>query len=329
MGRLKRMQPFNLLVVTSLILCMVSCFTATARGGSVILIGMVEERNIDAFNQTTQEDVRGYETNLRIAFQKAEIGWKTVCPSKPAYSRPEDCHFPNPDKERTWHVFYRGKTIGKVVTSGWHYRRFYKDAGSLRIVSKQVPRVGARSEEFIGWGDQTVYRPLVALNTSIKAKPDPWEEASPTHGDLKMVWPSLSKIIKDIPNCKFAEPDGPKGKPSQLKPEDVEVFRVLTSGRGDRLIGARVKAEMEEKDSGCGGFTSDLWFFSKKNSALLPLVAGSLKGWRFRFVPIDFGDFDGDGSPEALFWFSGYDEDGYVLFTKNFQKSVRFTWLYH
>ncbi len=310
-------------------MCIVSCFTGVARGAPVILIGVVEERSIDAFNPKTQEDVRGYETNLRIAFQKTERGWATVCSSRPGYSTPKDCHLPNPDMKRTWDVLYRGKTIGKVVTSGWHYGGFYKDAGALRIVSKQVPQVGSRSREFAGWVDQAVYRPLVALSTPIRAKPEPWEEGSPTPGDLRTVWPSISKIIKDIPNCEFAEPDGPKGKLSQLKPENAEVFKVLVSGRGDRLLGARVKADNEGKYSGCGGFTSDLWFLSKDKSALLPLVAGSLNEWQFTFVPIDFGDFDGDGNPEAVFWFSGYDEDGYVLFTNNFQKSVRFTWLYH
>jgi hypothetical protein len=322
------MRLSNLTIVISLVLGVVSCFNGNAADTPVIL-GMVEERTIDEFDQTTRKVVTTYETSLRIVFQKNDTGWTPVCPSKPEYSRPQDCHFSNPENERTWDVIYRGRIVGQVKTSGWRNGRFYKNAGLLRIVSEPVPRVGSRSKEFAGWVDRDVYRPLVALISPAKAKSDRWKEVPSTRGDLNTVWPPFAKIIKEIPNCEFAEPGRPTGKPAPLKSQNVEVFRVLVSGRGDRLIGARVKATNEDKYSGCGGFTSDLWFFSRKKSTVLPLVAGSLKGWRFAFAPIDFGDFDGNASPEGLFWFSGYNEDGYVLFTENFQKSVRFAWLYH
>lgn len=322
------MRLSNLIIVMSLVLGVGSCFTVNG-GDAPVILGIVEERTIDEFDQTTREFVTTCETNLRIAFRKTETGWTSICPSRPAYSRPEDCNFSNPENERTWDVIYRGRTIGKVKTSGWHGKKFYSNAGLLRIVSEPVPRVGSRSEEFIGWVHKDVYRPLVALTTPTKAKSDLWKDVTPTRDDLKTIFPSLRKIIHEIPNCEFAEPGRPTGKPAPLKLQHVEVFRVLVSERGDRLIGARVKATNEDKYSGCGGFTSDLWFFSYKKSTVLPLVAGSLKGWRFAFLPIDFGDFDGNGIPEALFWFSGYNEDGYVLFTENFQKRARFTWLYH
>jgi hypothetical protein len=312
----------------SLVLGMGFCYTAIA-GDAPVILGMVEERTIDEFDQITRQVVTTYETNLRIAFGKTDTGWTSICPSKPAYSRPEDCNFSNPENERTWDVIYRGKTIGKVKTSGWHPKKLYSNAGLLRIVSEPVPRVGPRSEEFMGWAYRDVCRPLVALINPTKAKSDLWKDVTPIRNDLKTIFPSFRKIINEIPNCEFAHADGPTGKPSPLNLQHVEVFRVLVSKRGDRLIGARVKATNEDKYSGCGGFTSDLWFFSNKKSTVQPLVAGSLKDWRFAFAPIDFGDFDGNGIPEALFWFSGYDEDGYVLFTDNFQKKVRFTWLYH
>ena len=317
------MRLSNLTIVISLVLVVVSCFNANA-GDAPIMLGVIEEQCILEFDQTIR-----HETNLRIAFQKTETGWMSVCLSRPAYSRPEDCHFSNPESERTWEVIYHGKALGGVKTSGWHKDELYSNAGLLRVVSEQVPRVGFRSKEFAGWLYEDVYRPLVALSPRTKTKSGPWKEVAPTRDDLKTVWPSLNKIINQIPNCEFAEPGRPTGKPGLLKPQHVDVFKVLLSGRGERLIGVRIKATDEDKYSGCGGFTSDLWFYPAKKSTVLPLVAGSLKGWRFAFAPIDFGDFDGDGSPEALFWFSGYNEDGYVLFTENFKKSVRFTWLYH
>jgi hypothetical protein len=44
---------------------------------------------------------------------------------------------------------------------------------------------------------------------------------------------------------------------------------------------------------------------------------------------VDAGDFTGDGGEEAVFFFSGYNFDGYVLYYDNFRKAVRFGWSYH
>jgi hypothetical protein len=44
---------------------------------------------------------------------------------------------------------------------------------------------------------------------------------------------------------------------------------------------------------------------------------------------VEFGDFDGDGKTEGLFFLSGYGEDGYVLLHDNMTKQIKFTWGYH
>ena len=49
----------------------------------------------------------------------------------------------------------------------------------------------------------------------------------------------------------------------------------------------------------------------------------------YNMTYIDAGDFDANGTSEVLFWFSGYNNDGYVLFTDNLKHRVEFTWHYH
>jgi len=44
---------------------------------------------------------------------------------------------------------------------------------------------------------------------------------------------------------------------------------------------------------------------------------------------LDVGDYDKDGKSEVLFWSSGYNEDGYVLYYDDFRKKVPFKWHYH
>jgi hypothetical protein len=48
-----------------------------------------------------------------------------------------------------------------------------------------------------------------------------------------------------------------------------------------------------------------------------------------RLSIVDAADYDGDGASEVLFWYSGYNEDGYTLFYDGFQKHVAYHWKYH
>jgi len=44
---------------------------------------------------------------------------------------------------------------------------------------------------------------------------------------------------------------------------------------------------------------------------------------------LDYGDFGNDGETEWLFTISGYNRDGYALFTKGFTTRALYQWSYH
>ena len=44
---------------------------------------------------------------------------------------------------------------------------------------------------------------------------------------------------------------------------------------------------------------------------------------------VDAGDYDADGPSEVLFWYSGYNDDGYTLFYDGLRKHVDYHWNYH
>jgi hypothetical protein len=44
---------------------------------------------------------------------------------------------------------------------------------------------------------------------------------------------------------------------------------------------------------------------------------------------VDAGDYDRDGQSELIFWFSGYNRDGYVLFAGDSGRRVDYLWNYH
>jgi hypothetical protein len=44
---------------------------------------------------------------------------------------------------------------------------------------------------------------------------------------------------------------------------------------------------------------------------------------------VDAGDYDADGESELLFWYSGYNQDGYTLLFDGLRKQVSYRWKYH
>jgi hypothetical protein len=44
---------------------------------------------------------------------------------------------------------------------------------------------------------------------------------------------------------------------------------------------------------------------------------------------VDAGDYDADGAAEVLFWSTGYNDDGYVLFYDGLSRHAEFFWSYH
>ncbi len=85
-----------------------------------------------------------------------------------------------------------------------------------------------------------------------------------------------------------------------------------------------------------GPFIEQLFLLGPNNAAAHITVADSKPLLRDRdfldeisLYLIDAGDYDGDGKSEVLFFVSGYNQDGYVMFYNSFQKSVIYTWHYH
>ncbi len=147
---------------------------------------------------------------------------------------------------------------------------------------------------------------------------------------LEAVLPAFRKIIPEIPSCKYDEKGNLLGPPRPVTQKHLEIFHVIRLDRENKLIGVHVARRFFKDCDGWGGSASDVWFFLEGNSQ--PRMISQqpqLDGWDSSQKLIDIGDFDGDGRIEALFWFSGYNEDGYVLYFDRFEKSAIFTWSYH
>jgi hypothetical protein len=117
-----------------------------------------------------------------------------------------------------------------------------------------------------------------------------------------------------------------------LRQEDIKPMPGLRSVSGELLLRFGVDPRLQ---ASCGMRSSpDLWLFRSPDGdpRVLPgQVWSEQEGINFNPIlePVDAGDFGGDGGEVAIFFFSGYNFDGYVLYYDNFRKAVRFGWNYH
>jgi hypothetical protein len=321
---------------------------ADVEAADLSILGVVEESNmVGSWEQL--------ETHLRLGFLSTTEGWRTVCNSRSTnlnktrnFSEPqplgflspppEEWHavgnetydFSEPQRLRRWSVWFNGKNIGQVSTSGWVKSDYHSKSGQLRITSTPIPRVGKRVAAFAGWGDVKKFRPLVALIGMRPGTSKPWTSSKPTTNDIAAVWPVFRQVVPEIPSCKYDQEGRLLRTERPIAQKHLEIFHVIRLDRDEKLFGAHVARRFFKDCDGWGGSASDVWFFSEGNSQ--PRMISQqpqLDGWDSSQELIDIGDFDGDGRIEALFWFSGYNEDGYVLYFDRFEKSAIFTWGYH
>src|SRR5579862_1679367 len=261
-----------------------------------------------------------YESGLRLAFRHNADGWAPICDSKPSVPT---CKFPDADSPRPWRVMLEGVSIGQVSTSGWQSPELYKHAGLLRIVASSFSRQGVRGSEFSGWTDVEVFRPLIAMR-GIDSAYRAWSIGPSTSSESATMFPLFVKSVPEIPSCRTDVNNKPIGKPMKTSISDVQMIRVLRSASsGERLVGMRVKRSVLKDCNETGEVGSDHWYLlSEERSPHELKYQRDDSGWPAALMPIEIGDFDGDGSDEALFWYSGYNEDGYILFYADFSKSI-------
>lgn len=300
-------------------LAAVLALAAATAARAELVLGFVEE----AAEHTADGEKR--QTNLRLGFRREGGGWVAICASNGSPPWDTACAFPGAASERRWTVVSRGKPIAQVTTRGWLTQEWYKSEGLLRLEERDPPRVGDRSIAFGGWAALPVHRPLLAFSAAVPAY-RPWTRTAPTQRDKAVAFPLLRDAFPRIRMCGAG--GVVDGRTIATRENHVDVFDVLQSPGGSRLIGLRVKRRYTQACDGAGDVGSDFWVL-QHGTSVRALPVFDARGFSASFVPVEAGDFDGDGRDEALFWFSGYNEDGYVLFFDDFTRTARFTWGYH
>jgi hypothetical protein len=102
--------------------------------------------------------------------------------------------------------------------------------------------------------------------------------------------------------------------------EDLKIYNGYQSSNGSTLVSIGFDLGNYRCDGPLDAAWTPQWFHIQNNQ--ISHIGNGM-------VLVDAGDYNGDGKSEILFWSSGYNEDGYVLYFDNLHQKVEYKWNYH
>jgi hypothetical protein len=220
-----------------------------------------------------------------------------------------------------WHAAKNGRELGVIVSeplailSDLRGTRF----STLGIEASRapLPRSGDADQTFVGWCDRPLSQPPLILTTPTVAKPaGTWADR---RDDARVTTVMLEAFRSQVPLANRCAADMATFSRFDYAVEDLRIaWRVRNEG-GQELVGL----QLDPRLNNCDGPPEATWGIHAF------LVDGDVRHLGIGLAFIESADFDANGSREALFWYSGYNHDGYALFYNGFDSNVMYTWKYH
>lgn len=118
--------------------------------------------------------------------------------------------------------------------------------------------------------------------------------------------------------------------PRECGIERVRILQTISFEPNITLSELKLIQDERECDDGWA-HCSSLWFAAVEGKPVRPLFQAAKSGgdWGFSLTPLVVADFDGDSMTEYLFWFNAYNENGFVLAARSFEKQLVFSYGYH
>lgn len=289
-----------------LIVAVFASVSTVAQASSPFALGVVQELNTDD----------GVSTGLRMLFRRTETGWTPICPGG---SWTHDCQPLEANGDVQWHVWGKNEPAKLVLASGDVKSGLDYSMGWLRIASGSPKLVGEPTQEFAGWLGGKVHKPIVVTSGADRGRAHLWRPMAPEPGDVAAIWQVFRRSIPKVETCATS---GQNMRP--VRPSDVQIARKMLGRSGVILVHAIVSPTLYQSCDGPPAVRRDLWVVEEPlhEARALP---GQIE--EISLTPLAFGDF-GDGESAALFWFSGYDKDGFILFNDGFSHFTRTFWTY-
>jgi hypothetical protein len=190
---------------------------------------------------------------------------------------------------------------------------FGRDFALTPLEGSSLPSEPNPSGAYGGWCDVPQNKPILVSSTLMALTRLPPARA-PIRTPNSIVRSAFERSLPSGKLCK--KYDDPH--PTRIRNADLAVTKDLGLPGGKRLIAVSLKRPLTECGNEIGGVEQPRWFVLEPT----PRFVGASMVY-LASVALD------QGEAAHLFWFSGYNEDGYLLFTSDFGEPQRFTWKYH
>jgi len=181
------------------------------------------------------------------------------------------------------------------------------------------PRIKNRSDLFAGWCGSPKLRPLVLVNTPNFKDPEKWKPFKPSSSYKKLLYKKFRAIVGDKA-IKCIEYSWTKVEPYNFKPEELLLYKSYRSKTGEELVPISL-----DKDK----IACELMYESEWSINWFVIYKDDIKHLGHDLNLVDAGDYDNDGNSEIIFWYSGYNRDGYIIYYDDFKQSAKYIWSYH
>ena len=221
---------------------------------------------------------------------------------------------------REWTVAFDGRDLGRMHTTDPGFRDpeswvFRRDRLLDVRQGDSMPMVANGAKRFSGWCDAPVARPLVLLSGGKSVDPEGWKPSRPSTAFRDTLLPAFIRAVGKASTCD----NNDKVIPFRITAADLVIERAYRNAAGTRIVSVHL---VSAKNT-CDGPPSDEWLTHSF------VVGASTVHLGPGLDLVDAGDYDADGRSEVLFWFSGYDQDGYSLFYDDLKRHVDYRWNYH
>ncbi len=291
------------------------CAFAFSQQPAAAVIGFLEDHS------TSDDGIHG--PALRVAFTRKGSDWSPAVADPGDHAGMNRSAIPGISKPQIWGLLDQGKPCGAIATEGWSGSDLYCTNGLLHVTRSASFR-GNRSALYAGWDGGDRHRPMLALLGPGDAQRTAWHQVPPVLRDLPKIWPLFRQAVPAVPRCDDEE--------ERIHPEtattveDIGITAAYANDGGQRLVCAALKPD---RVGDCGlpdRSVSDFWFLLSADGKVfqLHMPAGDDA---ITLTPLEFLRLDGEEI--EVFFCSGYNRDGYLLYYDGFQKDAEMFWSYH
>jgi len=257
--------------------------------------------------------------SARVMFVTTPTGWRAL--------RATDHDLLGQVAQQRWSVVLDGGLLGETRLGDPHpidlgtggRASFRRDRLFAPVGS--VPMRANTTGAFSGWCKPPTQRPLPIMSAGHRPSGAVWRPVAAPRDILRNLYPALRLVLgrTRVSRCR-AGAKADQSEPFAFTAGDMKVYGAYRSRSGDHLVAVGLNPERYGCDGPAEAVWSPQWFLLRQGST-------DYLGSQMTFV--DAGDYANDGHTELLFWKSGYNEDGYVLFYDDLRGEARYTWKYH